>query len=140
MKKAICLFLCVLSFAGVLTLWTQEGIAASDSYVKILEIEPDPSIPLVVGKDVHFKARIKYQVKEASAMISLLIQRGGSSQDLDVFLGSVEDVLTQGKGSITLEKTVRIPDTKVLQVFTFLKMPEQTKTTTVDMKYYKVIK
>ncbi len=140
MKKAICLYLCILSFTGVLTLWTKEGIAAPDSYVKILEIEPDPSIPLVVGKNVHFKATIKYQVDEASAMISLLIQKAGSSQDEDVFLGSVEDVLTQGKGNITLEKTVKIPDTKAVQVFTFLKIPGQTKTSMVDMKYYKVIK
>jgi hypothetical protein len=50
------------------------------------------------------------------------------------------DVLTRGEGTVTLETTVTIPNTKALQVFTPLQLPGQAQTTIVDMKAYKVMK
>jgi hypothetical protein len=140
MKKPIYLFLCVLAVTCVLTLWAAEGIAASESYVKILKIEPDPSVPLKVGSEIHFKVKIEYEVRDDSAMISLIIQKGEYSNSPDTLVGSVNDVLSKGKGNITLEKTVKIPDTMALQIFTPLLIPGKTQTSIVDMKFYKVVK
>ena len=140
MKKTICLFLCILATTCVLALWTAEGIAASESYVKILKIEPDPSVPLKVGSEIHFKVTIEYAVKDDSAMVTLVIQKGEYSNSPDVLVGSVSEVVSKGKGTVTLEKTVNIPDTKALQVFTPLAIPGQTQTLIVDMKFYKVVK
>ena len=113
---------------------------ASENSVKILEIEPDPLVPLKSGSEVHFKVKLEYTIIENSATITLLIQKGEYSGGIDVVVGSTTQVLTKGKGTITLEKTVTVPSTNVIQVFTPLGIPGQTSTTIVDRKFYKVIK
>lgn len=141
MKKTVCHFICILSVACAISLYPVRDIyASSESYVKILEIEPDPSVPLKIGSEIHFKAKVEYKVKEDSAIVNLLIQKGKYSGSLDTIVGSVQEVLTQGKGSVILGKTVKIPNTKALQVFTPLLIPGQTQTSIVDMKFYKVVK
>ena len=110
MKKTICLFLCILAVTCVLTLW-----AAADSTAE-------------------------YAVREDSAMLNLVIQKGEYSNSPDVLVGSASEVVSKGKGTVTLEKIINIPDTKALQVFTPLAIPGQTRTLIVDMKFYKVVK
>jgi hypothetical protein len=140
MDKKLWFWLLVLAVVCVATFYHIGNASAAGSYVKILKIEPDPSVPLKSGSEVHFKVNIGYKITEDSATINLLIQKGEYSGGIDTVVGSTMQVLTKGKGTITLEKTVKVPNTDVIQVFTPLMIPGQTSTTIVDMKYYKVVK
>jgi hypothetical protein len=113
---------------------------AGSSSIKILEIDPSPSKSLKVGSEIHFKVKLEYNVGEDSAVANLIFQKGEDSGSFDSVIGNTMQVINKGKGTITLEKTITVPDIKVLQVFTPLMIPGQTQTTTVDMKVYKVIK
>jgi len=113
---------------------------AGSSSIKILEIDPSPSKSLKVGSEIHFKVKLEYNVSEDSAVANLIFQKGEDSGSFDSVIGNTMQVINKGKGTITLEKTITVPDIKVLQVFTPLMIPGQTQTTTVDMKAYKVIK
>jgi hypothetical protein len=123
------------------TIFYHAGNSSADgSSVKILEIDPDPSVQLNSGSEVHFKVKLQYTIIEDSATVNLLIQKGEYSSAIDNVLGSTQQVLNKGKGIIILEKTVKVPNTNIIQVFTPLMLPGETRTTIVDMKVYKVIK
>jgi hypothetical protein len=113
---------------------------AGSSSIKILEIDPNPSKSLKVGSEIHFKVKLEYNVSDDSAVANLIFQKGEDSGNFDSVIGNTMQVINKGKGTVTLEKKITIPDTKVLQVFTPLMIPGQTQTTTVDMKVYKVVK
>jgi|GEM_PF-2469290 len=140
MKKIMWALLLVISFILSAALCYAGNAATQGSYVKILELQPDPSVPLEAGSTVHFEVKLEYYVKEDSATVDLLIQKGEHSGGTDPFIGSVMEVLTHGKGVVTLEIEVKVPDTKAIQVFTPLGIPGQTQTSIVDMRFYKVIK
>jgi hypothetical protein len=136
-KPWVLLLLVLLVFS---TFFYYAGNSSADgSSVKILEIDPDPSVPLKSGSEVHFKVKLQYTIIEDSATVNLLIQKGEYSSAIDNVVGSTMQVLNKGKGIITLEKTVKVPNTNILQVFTPLMIPNETRTTIVDMKVYKVI-
>ena len=122
------------------TLCYAGNAAKQGSYVKILEIQPNPSIPLKSGSEVLFKVKIEYKVKEDSGTLNLIIQKGEYSGGFDTLIGSAMEVLTHGEGHVTLEKQIRVPDTQAIQVFTPLMIPGETRTSIVDMRSYKVIK
>jgi hypothetical protein len=140
MDKKLWFWLLVMPLVCMATFCHIGNASSAGSYVKILKIEPNPSVPLKSGSEVHFKVNIEYKVTDDSATVNLLIQKGEYSGGIDTVVGSTMQVLTKGKGTVTLEKTVTVPNTNVLQVFTPLMIPGQTSTTIVDMKYYKVIK
>ena len=113
---------------------------AGNSSIKILEIDPKSSTPLKSGSKIHFKVKLEYDIVDDSAVVNLIFQKGEDSGSFDSVVGSTMQVISKGKGTLKMEKTVKVPDTNALQVFTPLMIPGQTQTTTVDMKVYKVIK
>ncbi len=110
------------------------------NFIKILELSPDPSIPLKSGSEVRIKVKIEYSIAADSALINLLIQKDDSSGSTMSLIGNTMQTITKGSGTITLEKAVTVPDTSVLQVFTPLMIPGQTSTSTVDFRFYRVEK
>ena len=138
MKKL--LILLPLSLLVVVAFYNVENCFAANNSIKILEIDPATSTQLKSGSEIHFKVKLEYTVTDDSAVVNMTFQKGEDSGSLDSVIGNTMQVLSKGKGTIIMEKTVMIPDTNVLQVFTPLMIPGQTKTTTVDVKVYKVIK
>ena len=110
-----------------------------DNYIKIIQIQPDPSVPLEAGSEVHFEVQLEYYVNEDSATASLIIQKGEHSGGSNVLIENVKDFLAPGKGTLTLETTVKVPDTKLVEIFTPLTISGQTQTSILDMRSYKVI-
>jgi hypothetical protein len=117
-----------------------ETATNQDSYVKILEIQPNPSVSLEVGSVVAFEVTVEYYVKEDTASIDLVIQKGEHSGGTDSYIGGDKDVLTSGQGNVTLKAKIKVPDTKAIEVFTPLTMQGQNSTSIVDSRFYKVIK
>jgi hypothetical protein len=113
---------------------------AEGSSVKILEIEPIPAVVLKSDCEVHFKVKLEYSVVDDPATVNLIIQNAEYSGGVDAVIGSMMQVLSKSKGTVTLEKTVTVPDTDALQIFTPLMIPGKTRTSIVDMKAYKVIR
>jgi hypothetical protein len=140
MKKVMCALLSIFSLIFSAALCYAGNAADEGDYVKILEIQPNPSVPLEAGSNVHFEVKIEYYVKEDSATVDLVIQKGESSGGIGSHIGSVMEVLTHGKGVVTLDIDVKVPDTKAVQIFTPLTVSGQTGTSTVDSRFYKVIK
>ncbi|MFA6054837.1 MAG: hypothetical protein WC769_05630 [Thermodesulfovibrionales bacterium] len=139
MKKIMCALLSIVSLISSAALCYAGNEADQGDYVKILEIQPNPSVLLKAGNNIHFEVKIEYYVKEDSATVGLVIQKGESSGGIDPYIGSVMEVLTHGKGVVTLDIDVKVPDTKAVQVFTPLTVSGQTGTSTVDSRFYKVI-
>lgn len=140
MKKKLLLSLPVVLVVFVIGFYYSGNCLAGGSSVKILEIDPKSSVVLKSGSEVHFKVKLEYNVIDDSATVNLIIQNAEYSGGVDAVVGSTMQVLTKGKGTVTLEKTVKVPDTNALQVFTPLMIPGKTQTSIVDMKAYKVIK
>lgn len=136
MKKIILVSSLIMSLIFLVATSYAESTSTQSSYVKILEIQPDLSVPLEVGSDVDFEVKVEYSVEEDSATIDLVIQKGGISP----FIGGDTDIITRGQGVVTLKAKVKIPDTKAIQVFTPLGLQGQAQTSIVDSRFYKVVK
>lgn len=140
MKKILCCLSLILSFLFIAATCYSANATDQDTYVKILEIQPNLSVPLEVGSVVFFEVKVEYYLKEDSATISLVIQRGEYSSGVDSYIGGDTDVVTHGKGVETLKAKVTIPDTKAIQVFTPLSVQGQGATSIVDSRFYKVLR
>jgi len=78
--------------------------------VEILEIQPNPSVSLEIGSVVDFEVTVEYYVKEDTASIDLVIQKGEHSGGADSYIGGDKDVLTSGQGTVTLKAKMSIRD------------------------------
>jgi len=139
MKKIVWAMSLIISFICLVATCYAETATNQDSYVKILEIQPNPSVPLEVGSNVDFEVKVEYYVKEDSASIDLVIQKGEYSGGIDPYIGGGMEVLTHGEGVVTLKAKVKVPDTKAIQIFTPLGLQGQAQTSIVDSRFYKVI-
>jgi len=139
MKKNICYLILIISCIFTPILCHAGNTSNHDNYVKIIQIQPDPSVPLEAGTEVHFEVQLEYYVNEDSATVSLIIQKGEHSDNSSVLIGNVKEFIAHGKGTLTLETSVKVPDTKLIEIFAPLTTSGQTQTSILDMRSYKVI-
>ncbi len=139
MKKIICALLLVSALFVVYTGHAETDVKKGN-YVKILEIQPDLSLPLEVGSEVNFEVTVEYYLNEDSATVDLVIQKGEHSGGTDPFVGQETEVIGHGSGVVTLKAKVKVPETKAIQIFTPLTLQGQNSSSIVDSRFYKVIK
>jgi len=114
-----------------------ESITAADSSVKIVKISPDLSKPLRVGQKVKISINVEYVMAGDSGTITLVIQKGDSR---GAPLVNSTEIVSRGKGKLTLEAEIEIPETKSILVFTPLSHQGDIQTAIVDHRAYKVIR
>jgi len=110
----------------------------SGNSVKILSVSPDVNTPLRVGSSVDISVEVEYSLKQENGSIALVLQRGDSNPSMSSTLGNVVEPIQKGTGKLTLKANITVPSTNSIQVFTPLSVLGESKTTTVDMRVYKV--
>ncbi len=139
MNKMICALSLVIALFVVSTCYAEtEG--KKENYVKIREIQPDLSLPLEVGSDITFEVNVEYYLNEDSATIDLVIQKAEHSGSAASYLGGDTEIISPGSGVVTLKTTIKIPETKAIQIFTPLTLQGQNSSSIVDSRFYKVLK
>ena len=116
--------------------------SAQGNFVRIVSMEPDNNVPLIVGEKVNFKFKIEYQLNDAKASISLVIQKAGTdaTQKVEETIATQTKTVSKGSGTIELAESLTVPDTGVIQIFTPLIVDGQTQTQVVDIRVYEVKK
>lgn len=109
---------------------TQPG----STWVKIRSIAPDALTPLRRGTVVQFNVTVDYQLAEPSGALNLVIQNGSGE-----LLGSSARVVSKGRGTAELEKSIAIPaNVDTIEVFTPVLIQGETQTRVADLRFYKV--
>ncbi|HUJ18796.1 MAG TPA: CsgG/HfaB family protein [Nitrospirota bacterium] len=116
---------------------------AEGNTIKVVEIQPDPFLPLVLSSEVHFMVKVEYNMVDPLGDITVIIQKGEFG-GVDPIIASIRKVVPKGSGSIVLEQTARVPETRVLKVATQILGFGTTiinhTNDTLDFKEYSVIK
>ena len=109
----------------------------SENSVSITRITPDPTTALTIGRTVTFEVEIAYTLSDDSGDLNLVLQRA-ERDGIEAHLGGTRHVVSKGAGSVTLKKSIVVPDTQTVYLFTPLAASQSTSTTTVDSRSYKV--
>ena len=112
----------------------------SENSVSITRITPDPSTALKVGDTVAFEVEIAYTLMDDSGEINLVVQRAERDGGIEAHLGGAMDAVSKGAGSMTLKKSIVIPDTQAIHIFTPLMTSQSTSTSIVDSRYFRVVR
>ncbi len=106
--------------------------------VKILSIKPDINTVLHVNNRLDVEVTVEYTLKSEPGEISLVIQNETASGG-DRFIASVKQELAAGSGTLTLKKSVIVPETTMIGVYTPISPGGlYKKTSIVDSKNFKV--
>jgi hypothetical protein len=82
----------------------------------IVSISPSTSKPLEAGSEVSFEIVLEYKIESAaSRRIQLEILRGGDGERVDTVSRWVQ-VLPKGKDTLTVKRTVNIPETATIAI------------------------
>jgi hypothetical protein len=111
-----------------------EGLPGTDNMVKIISMTPDISAVLQEGDKLDLEVTLEYRLKEENGSVSLVIQ-----DDKNTPVGSLLEPVKKGSGKVTLKRTVTIPKTGAIAVFTPLSASGETRTETVDKRVFKVV-
>lgn len=135
LKRAIIVFL---AFGTVLsgcdTNSPDKDAAPKGTSVRIVSMSPNNSGALKVGETVQLKVEVEYTFSASNGNLALVVQSADNTlvaQDMEVVL--------KGSEKTVFEVTFVVPNTKTIAVFTPISAEGQTKTSTVDMKAYKVV-
>ncbi|MCX5786403.1 MAG: hypothetical protein NTX59_12015 [Elusimicrobia bacterium] len=133
MKKNQNSGLAVIALAGIM------GVLAGCSgfgsnKVKIISISPDINTLLEAGKSLDIEVAVKYTLKQENGAIELVIQAGDNSS-----IASIVEPVKKGSGKLTLKKTITVPKTNAISVFTPLTVSGENMTEIVDSRVFKVI-
>ena len=110
-------------------------VVAPMSSIKIVAVEPDAAHPIYPGDTVNVKVKVDYEIFEPAGMVSLIIQKEDIGKAVpDALLGAAMKPVTQGKGTVELEKSIVVPQGKVIQIFTPLLIQGANQTNVVDRK------
>ncbi len=120
-------------FAGVLAVLAGCSLM-SENKVKIVSISPDINVELSAGAKIDIEVALEYNLKQDNGSINLVIQ---DAQNTPV--GSILEPIKKGAGKLTLKRTITVPKTSALAIFTPLKPEGETETTVVDSRVYKVV-
>ena len=126
-------------FAGALGLLAagcsgkSEALLGFGNMVKIVSITPDINSTLTEGDKLDLEVTLEYRLKEDNGSVSLVIQ---DAQNTPV--GSLLEPVKKGSGKLTLKRTITVPKTGALAVFTPLSASGESKTEIVDKRVFKV--
>jgi serine/threonine protein kinase len=112
-----------------------KNLPYSGNTVRIVSVSPNTDHPLSVGRNYDIEVTVEYALKAENGYIMLAIQRGDSITSL----AHTTKPITKGKGKIILKASIVVPSVNSIMVFTPLYPQEETGTTIVDTKVYKVI-
>jgi hypothetical protein len=107
--------------------------APGASSVTISAISPSPQKVLTVGELVKLSVDVTYSLDAESGTVRLVVQ----SADHATLAYYVEQV-TRGSGHLTLKAEFFVPNTKAIEVFTPLGARGQARTSTADIRTFKV--
>jgi hypothetical protein len=110
------------------------GAAPGKSAVSIVSINPDTSLPLMVGERVKIKVVVAHTLDSESGTISIVVQAADNSRITQNF-----DVISRGTARTTLEAEFTVPATKAIQVFVPLHAHGQGPTSTLETRAYRVV-
>ena len=105
----------------------------SGNMVRILSISPDINAGLAEGARIDIEVTLEYKLKQDNGSVSLVIE---DAQDAPV--GSLREPIKKGAGKLTLKRTITVPKTGALSVFTPLTPEGETTTYIVDKRMFKV--
>ena len=89
---------------------------------------------MLAGESAEIQVKVKYSLVELSGEVSLVIQNG------ETFLANSMEVVSQGEGTVTLKKSILVPQTNNIQIFTPLSVNGGTSATNiVDTRFFKVL-
>ena len=108
--------------------------APAGSSVQIASVSPSVGEPLRVGEKVKLKVDVNYTLTTESGTLALVVQAADNSAISQNF-----EVVTKGKGNVTLEAEFIVPSTKAIQIFTPLSAQGQSSTSTVESRAFKVV-
>ena len=128
MKNSIITFFSILLFSV--------GSYAADS-IKIISVSPDQSQELKVGSEVKITYEVEYTL-ESSEMGEIALEVQGASNN--EILANEFYIATKGKHTETLEATITIPDTRLINVITYVLPKGLSSTDVVESRMYKVVK
>jgi hypothetical protein len=109
--------------------------APPGSFVKIVDVSPDPRSPLKVGDKVKVQVEVSYALTTDAGQITLVVQSANNAT-----LANHTAVVKKGDGKLKLSASFVVPDSNAVQIFTPLSAQGQTATSTVDHRAYKVVK
>jgi hypothetical protein len=106
--------------------------------VKIVSIKPAKDAVIRVDDRLDVDVAVEYTLKSGKGTLSLVIQNEDAS-GADRFIDSERYDLTAGSGTLTLKKSIIVPQTTKIGVFTPIYIGGiYKKTTIVDHQRYKV--
>jgi len=108
--------------------------APEGTNVRIVSLSPSNSTALEVGDTVQLKVEVEYTFTANNGNLALVVQATDNTllaQDMEIVL--------KGNEKTIFEVTFEVPNTKSIAVFTPISVEGQMKTSTVDMKAYKVV-
>jgi hypothetical protein len=106
--------------------WTKNEIEIISTSLKADKI-------LKVGEKVTISVTVNYKLKEDNGEISMLVQNAD-----DKPIANVTELVKKGSGKMTLKKSIIVPETKFIRVFTPLSAKGEMKTSIVDSRTFKV--
>jgi hypothetical protein len=107
--------------------------------VKIVSIKPDQNSTIRVDDRMDVEVTVEYTLKSGKGEISLLIQNENAPV-AGRHIDSAEQEVTATSGTITLKKSVIVPETTKIGVYTPMYLGGvYKKTLIVDSKTYKVV-
>lgn len=106
--------------------------------VKILSIKPAKDAVIRVDDRLDVEVAVEYTLKAAKGQLSLVIQNEDAS-GVERFIDSERYDLTSGSGTLTLKKSIIVPQTTKIGVFTPIYIGGiYKKTSIVDHQRYNV--
>jgi hypothetical protein len=113
---------------------TGKDAAPKGTSVRIVSMSPSNSTALKVGDTVELKVEVEYTFSGSNGNLALVVQTADNTliaQDMEVVL--------KGSEKTTFEVSFVVPNTKTIAVFAPISAEGQMKTSTVDMKAFKVV-
>ena len=113
---------------------SDKDAAPKGSTVRITSISPSNAKALHIGDSVRLRVEVEYSFTASNGTLGLVVQAADNTllaQDMEVVL--------KGNEKTVFEVSFEVPKTKSIAVFTPISAQGQTKTSTVDMRAYKVV-
>lgn len=101
--------------------------------VTIQSAKPSGDVGLLEGDRVEFEVVVRADGFDKPRKVALVVQSAGQA------IGGAGPVTIESGQVVTLRSDVVIPRTSAVEVITPLFLDNQTETSTMDIRYYKVI-
>lgn len=106
--------------------------------VKIRAIKPDQNSIIRVNDRLDVEVTVEYDLKSDKGRISLLIQND-DAKEAGRHIGSSEQELTAGSGTLILKQSIIVPETTKIGVYTPISVGgRHSKTSIVDSRTFTV--